>query len=153
MQATQPTHDATSELNHMLEICRDGQNGFKAAAEAVDDPSLKAELMQYSMQRQDFAGDLKSAIESLGEAPHDGGSVSAALHRGWINLKAAVAKQDNHAVLAECERGEDAAVKAYREAVLRGLPVVLLPLAESHLEQIQRVHDRVKMLRDTYKHA
>ncbi|MEJ7658987.1 MAG: PA2169 family four-helix-bundle protein [Hymenobacter sp.] len=29
------------------------------------------------------------------------------MHRAWIDLKAAVTGKDSHAVLNECERGED----------------------------------------------
>jgi uncharacterized protein (TIGR02284 family) len=142
-----------STLNELLETCRDGQNGFDTAAKAVDDPALKAELMQYSMQRQDFAAELRAAIAALGDRPNDGGSVSAAMHRGWINLKSMVGMSDRHSILAECERGEDSAVKAYREAIQQGLPPVAGQIVQTQYEQVQRVHDRVRALRDASKAA
>jgi uncharacterized protein (TIGR02284 family) len=36
--------------------------------------------------------------------------------RGWMDLKAAITSGDEHTILVECERGEDAAVAAYRDA-------------------------------------
>jgi len=43
--------------------------------------------------------------------------------RGWINLKAALTSKDEHAILAECERGEDSAVAEYKKAMAAtGLP-------------------------------
>ena len=138
----QTVHGVESTLQHLIETCRDGQNGFETAA------SLQAELTQYSLQRQRFAADLELALDTLGEAKHEGGSVAGALHRGWMNLKSAIASNDRYAVLAECERGEDSAVKAYREAAAATLAAGLETLIESQYEQVQRVHDRVKELRD-----
>src|ERR1700685_308412 len=111
------TQEIGTTVNHLIEICRDGQNGFAAAAKAIKDSSLQAELTQYSQQRRNFAAALEAALDALGESHHDGGSASGAMHRGWINLKSAIAGNNRYAVLAECERGEDSAVKAYREAV------------------------------------
>lgn len=143
----QTTQNAGSALNHLVEICRDGASGFETAARAVKDSALQAELIQYSLQRQRFAADLQVALNSLGESP-DGGSVAGELRRGWMNLKTAVAGNDRYAVLAECERGEDSAIRAYREAIGSGLPPSLETLVESQCEQLQRVHERVKELRD-----
>lgn len=140
-----------SSLNELLETCRDGQNGFDAGAKAVNDPALQAELMQYSMQRQDFAAELRAAIAALGDRPKDGGSTVAAVHRGWMNLKSMVGMNDRHSILAECERGEDSALKAYRDAIHQGLPPVIMPIVQTQYEQIQRVHDRVRALRDAAK--
>jgi uncharacterized protein (TIGR02284 family) len=144
----QTAQEVESTLNHLIEICRDGQKGFEAAAKAMTDSSLQAELTQYSLQRQRFAADLKLILDSMGESPHEDGSVAGALHRGWINLKAAIAGNNRYAVLAECERGEDSAIKAYREAISSTLSTGLETLVESQYEQVQRVHDRVKELRD-----
>jgi len=145
------TDNTHSVLNNLLETCRDGQNGFDTAAKAVDEPGLKAELMQYSMQRQDFAAELRASITSLGEKPSDSGSVAAAMHRGWINVKSLVTGSSRHSVLDECERGEDSALHAYRDAISAGLPAAVQSVVQSQAEQVQRVHDRIRALRDASK--
>jgi uncharacterized protein (TIGR02284 family) len=144
----QTTHEIESTLIHLIQICRDGQNGFDTAAKATKDTALRAELTQYSMQRQGFAADLEAALESLGESSDEDGSAAGALHRGWMNLKAAVVSNDRYAILAECERGEDSAVKTYRQAMSTDLLPTVETLVESQYDQVRRVHDRVKELRD-----
>jgi uncharacterized protein (TIGR02284 family) len=146
----QTTHEIESTVHHLIEICRDGQKGFEAAAKAIDDSVLRAELMQYSVQRQEFAGELDSALDERGDvsSTNENGTVSGALHRGWMNIKAAVASNDVHVILAECERGEDSAVEAYRDAVYGILSPKLESIVESQYEQVERVHDRIKTLRD-----
>ena len=115
--------ETISTLNKLIETCKDGQEGFRLAAEAVmDDEDLKSFLFSCSLQRSKFAGELQNEVIALGEpGPEDTSSVSSALHRGWINLKSVITNRDNHAILAECERGEDSAVADYRKAVNSGL--------------------------------
>lgn len=150
MTATQP-NEIASTLNELVQTCLDGQNGFESAAGAIEDPSLKSELMGFSAQRRDFATDLQNLVSSLGESPKESGSVAATLHRGWINIKTAVTTKDRHAVLAECERGEDSAVASYRKAIESGLPGDYAQTIRSQHDAVKRTHDRVKALRDTSK--
>src|SRR5690349_11489973 len=143
--------DFSSTLNGLIETCIDGQKGFEAAAEAIEDPQLKQELKQYSEQRGDFAHELQRLVASSGEDAKEHGSASGALHRGWMDLRKAVSSNDAHAILAECERGEDSALEAYREALDEPLPPQLaLPVA-SQYQAIQSAHDRVRDLRDSSK--
>ena len=142
--------DTISTLNKLIETCKDGQEGFRMAAEAITgDEDLKSFLFSCSLQRSKFAGELQNELISLGEAgPVETSSVSSALHRGWINLKSAIGGNDNHAVLAECERGEDSAVANYRKAVNLGLSDPLLEIVERQLQEIIATHNSVKGLRD-----
>src|SRR5690242_11016404 len=94
-----------STINSLIETLKDGQEGFRQAAEAVKDPSLKSLFNQFSLQRARFAGELQSEAVQLGESkPETDSSTSGALHRAWINIKSAVTSGDDHAILAECER-------------------------------------------------
>ena len=143
--------DFSGTLNELIQTCIDGQKGFETAAQAVEDPQLKQELKQYSEQRGDFAQELQRLVASGGEEATDHGSVSGAAHRGWMNLRTAVTSQNTHAILAECERGEDSAVETYRDALDEPLPPQLaLPVA-SQYQAIQQAHDRVRELRDATK--
>jgi uncharacterized protein (TIGR02284 family) len=111
-----------STLNELIETARDGEEGFRQAAEKAKDPALQNLFRKYSNQRASFAVELQQLVESLGEKPSTSGHASATLHRGWIGLKAAVAKNEDKALIDECETGEDAAVKAYNQAVAKSLP-------------------------------
>jgi uncharacterized protein (TIGR02284 family) len=72
------------------------------------------------------------------------------MHRAWINLKSAIAKRDDHAILAECERGEDSAVKEYKEAIEEeNLAGPVREIISRQYAEVQSAHDRVKLFRDT----
>jgi len=149
--ATSTTTNTSGVINDLITTCRDGQNGFETAAKGVDDPVLKAELLQYSGQRAEFATELAEALTQTGEVPSDHTSVSATVHRGWIKIKELVTGKDRYSILAECERGEDVAVASYRKAAAAQLPQSLANIVSTQHAAIQRVHDRVKALRDAAK--
>jgi len=146
------TSEVIDTINKLIEICRDGQYGFELASKGIDDALLRSELMQYSQQRHEFADDLREALADVtGESSTDHGSMAGALHRGWINIKQALTSRDRLAILSECERGEDAAVEAYRDAIGTALPDQLAGLVQTQMRAVQRVHDRVRALRDADK--
>ena len=148
------SQDAAKTLNNLIETCIDGENGFRAAADALQNTELANELRNYSEQRHQFAARLQDLVGESGDTPTDSGSAAATLHRGWMNLRSAISSHDRYAILAECERGEDSAVEAYREAISEAqLPPDASQLIETQLRSVKSTHDRIKALRDTSKPA
>jgi uncharacterized protein (TIGR02284 family) len=145
--------DIVSTLDNLIETCKDGQEGFKQAAEGVERSDLKSLFFEFSQQRAHFAGELQEIVQKLGEEPTTSGSTAGALHRGWINIKSAVTGKDELAVLNECERGEDSAKNTYKDALEDPLPSYIADVVRNQYESIQMAHDRVKALRDSYKAA
>ena len=138
-----------STLNNLIETCKDGQEGFKQAAEGVENSELKSVFYEYSQQRAKFAGELQSLVTELGGDPENSGSVSGSLHRGWINIKSAVTGQDEAAILNECERGEDVAKDAYKTAVAENLPANVSSVVQRQAEEVKAAHDKIKSLRNS----
>lgn len=141
--------DVISTLNGLIETCKDGQEGFTAAAEGIERSDLKSLFYEFAQQRSQFAGELQTLVQSLGGDPENSGSIAGSLHRGWINIKSAVTGKDEHSILNECERGEDVAKAAYKSALENALPAHILDSVQSQYTAIQSAHDRVKALRDS----
>ena len=141
--------DLRLTLNELIQTCRDGQEGFLTAAENVEDLEVRKLFNEYSLQRAKFTGELQSASHDLGDSkPENASSVGGALHRGWINLKAAVEGRNVHGILVECERGEDSAVAEFKKALELDLPANLRETIQHQFTAIQAAHDRVRELRD-----
>jgi uncharacterized protein (TIGR02284 family) len=139
-----------SVVDDLIETLKDGQEGFKQAAEGVKDPQLKSLFNEYSRQRSRFATELQTQAQTLGQSePKKSSSAAGALHRAWINLKSAVTKGDDHAILAECERGEDSAVAEYKKAMDDGLSAPVRDIVSQQYTEIKKAHDHIKVLRDT----
>ena len=144
------TAEAIDTLNGLIETCKDGTEGFKQAAEAVKRNDIKDVFMRYSQERAAYAADLQNLVTSLGGDPQNSGSFAGTMHRGWINIKTAIAGSEESAVLNECERGEDSAKKMYKEALEKDLPDFVRTTVQKQYEGVLAAHDHVKMLRDTF---
>ena len=144
--------ETISSLNSLIETLKDGQEGFRQASEAVKNSELKSLFSELSLQRAKFAGELQSQAIQLGESdPEDSSSTAGALHRAWINLKSAITSQDDHAVLAECERGEDSAVAEYKKAMEDELAAPVRDIVSRQYADVKAAHDKIKALRDARK--
>jgi uncharacterized protein (TIGR02284 family) len=135
-----------SILNDLIETCRDGQNGFRTAAEGVNDAELKALFNRYSAQRGEYATELQALVSGLGEKAETGGSATAALHRGWMNIKQAVTGKEVGAIVSEAERGEDIAKESYRNALQEALPVEIRRVVQKQYAGVLEAHDNVRRL-------
>jgi uncharacterized protein (TIGR02284 family) len=146
--------EVISTVNGLIETLKDGEKGFKEAAEAVKDPQLKSLFREYSQQRSRFATELQTQAKSLGESdPEKTSSAAGAMHRAWINLKSVVTSGDDKAILSECERGEDSAVHEFEEAMHNGLSSPIQEIVSRQFSEIKSAHDRVKHLRDAAKNS
>lgn len=138
-------------LNDLIEVLKDGEQGFMTAATDVRFPHLSQVFSRYAMQRAEFAAELQARVLALGADVETSGSIAGSIHRGWINLKSALSSNDPHAVLAEAERGEDTAVAAYRKAIEHAdLDPSTRDLISRQYADVKAAHDHVKMLRDSH---
>ncbi|RKP59212.1 PA2169 family four-helix-bundle protein [Pararobbsia silviterrae] len=142
--------NTVSVLNDLIETSKDGEQGFLKAAQDTTDPALRTLFTSRANACADAVRELQSLVIQLGGKPEDRGSVSGALHRGWVDVKSALSTRDNRAILADCEQGEDAAKKRYRAALDKDLPVEVRTLVEVQFQGVLQNHDRIRDLRDQY---
>ena len=133
-------------LHHLIDICMDGERGFRAAADAVSNPTLKVLFDDLAEQRGRFAAALLPHLRRLGGTTDWDGTSAGALHRSWINLRAHVPGHDDHAIVTEAARGEHAAIDAYDDALHGMLPPTVTPLIEAQHEAMQAAVDRIRAL-------
>jgi uncharacterized protein (TIGR02284 family) len=142
-----------SMLNGLIEISRDGAEGFRTCADDADDAELKLYFRNRAQSCEEAVNKLSTEVRRYGGDPDTSGTVTGTLHRAWVDLKTAMTNRDNLAVLEECERGEAAAVVAYENALREEMPGDLRALLDQQYEGAKRNHDRVRLLRDTARHG
>lgn len=138
-------------LNNLIETSKNGEKGFLAAAEDTKTAELKMLFESRARDCAAGAAELQTVVSQLGGTPEDSGTVAGAIHRGWTNLKAAVTGRDDHAILEECERGEDVAKAQYNDALKEALPENIRAIVERQYQGVLRNHDQVRDLRNRYK--
>ena len=138
-------------LNTLIETSRDGENGFTACAEDAKDASLRAYFTICATRCRESVRTLEELVKYKGGSPEQSGSVLGSVNRAWLNLRAAISSNSDLAVLEECERAEDAAIRAYKHALEKDLPMDVSPVVQIQLNGAQENHDRVRALRDDRK--
>ncbi|MDB5842010.1 MAG: aldehyde dehydrogenase [Herminiimonas sp.] len=140
--------DVVSTLNDLIETSKDGEEGFRTCAEDISNPQLKTVFMNRAQECAKAASELQEQVRALGGTPEKSSSLSGTLHRRWVDIKAAVTGKDDVSILNECERGEDVAVKSYRNALEKDLPTAIRSIVERQYNGVLRNHDQVKALRN-----
>jgi uncharacterized protein (TIGR02284 family) len=139
-----------STLNDLIETCKDGANGFREAAGAVTNADAKALFTSRVPAIEQSAAELQGEVRRLGGDAETTGSVAAAVHRRWIDIKAAVTGRDEAAILTECERGEELAVKAYEDALKTDLPAEVRTVVERQYRGAVANLEKVRALGRAY---
>jgi uncharacterized protein (TIGR02284 family) len=132
-------------LNDLVETSKDGERGFRKAAEDAHDAQLKTLFVSRAEDCSRGARELQDVVQRLGGKPETGGTVSGALHRGWTDVKSAVAGRTDYSILADCEKGEDVAKK--------DLPADVRIVVEKQFQGVLQNHDRIRDLRDQFAAA
>jgi uncharacterized protein (TIGR02284 family) len=145
--ALETTKDIGNILNGLIETAKDGEQGFRQAAEKAKDPSLQSLFTKYATQRASYVRELQTLVVGLGEKPAESGHIAGAFHRGWVDLKAALTKNEDKALINEAEAGEDATVKNYRQALANPLPPEISQVINRQYAGVQEAHSVVRDLK------
>ncbi|AWN21947.1 aldehyde dehydrogenase [Deinococcus irradiatisoli] len=146
------TDQVNDKLQHILGTLRDGEKGFAEAAEHAKDASLQSLFQGRSTQRAEMARAVEAKLTEGGEHARKEGSVGAALHRTWINVRDAVTGRDDASVVAEVERGEDTAVKNYQDVLGdANLPADVRSMIEGQFAQVKASHDEISTLKHQWE--
>jgi uncharacterized protein (TIGR02284 family) len=140
--------DTVDKLQDLLRVNIDSENGFRDAAEQVDDVALRRIFRQFADERQNNAAELKQFVEFNGEAPVQEGSILATIHRAWMDFKAALSNNDAKAILNEAERGEDHIKQMYEDILTETAGSAVNDVLQHQYAKVKAAHDVVRDLRD-----
>jgi len=141
-----PRDEVVSGLNRLIEACKDREQGYRTAAGAAGNQDLKAMLHSYEEQSAQYAAELQAEVKRLGGTPAGTGSVAGWLTRGWQHLTSIVGGGADTAVIAGCQRGEDAAAAAYDAALAGPLPDEVRAVLQPQQAGVKSAQDRLRAL-------
>ena len=110
------SHDIRT-LNGLIATVIDSVDGYSESAKDVDSPRFSEVFLARANERRDVSEQLRAQVKRLGGNPEDDGTILAAGHRAFVNLKSTVAARDDKAVVAEVERGEDHLKSKFEDAL------------------------------------
>ena len=144
--------EVTEVLNDLIKVNNDRIDGFENAGKNLDDNDvdLKAIFNSLVSDSRSNVAELSGAVGKAGGEVATGSGPLGAIHRAWIDVKATFTGNDRHSVLAECERGEDAIKKAYKDALEENnLPDDVRSMLLSEQSSVVAGHNKIKALRDS----
>ena len=109
--------DKTSELKSVLTRVVDSADGYESAAEDATNSRFAMMFREKAQERRGFATEIRNHLSGLGEQVDEDGSLLAAGHRVFKDIRDAVTGSDDQAVLKEVDRGESTLLKTYDSAL------------------------------------
>jgi uncharacterized protein (TIGR02284 family) len=96
---------------------------------------------------------LESEVRKSGGDIASDTTVSGKIYRVWMDFKSAISGKARKSILASCEYGEDAAQKAYEEALKADseLPSDVRQLIVNQKAALKTSHDTIKRYRDMHE--
>jgi uncharacterized protein (TIGR02284 family) len=139
-------------LQDLIQINIDSHEGFKEAAENLKgkNPAIESMFRNLSVERDGQARELQAIVAANAEKPEKSGSVAAAAHRTWMDLRTALGGGE-HAVLSEAERGEDHIKEKYEKALEDLGSCSCTTVLRGQYTAVKASHDKVRDLRDSHK--
>jgi uncharacterized protein (TIGR02284 family) len=140
-------------LNDLVRINNDRIEGYeKAIDETKDiDVDMKTLFRRMADQSRQNKAELIQEIQTRGGgADYNSTTNSGKIYRAWMDVKATFSGKDRKAILASCEYGEDAAQKAYQQALESDatMDVDARQLIVKQKTTLKESHDLIKRHRD-----
>jgi len=139
-------------LNDLIKINHDRIEGYERAVEDTrdKDTDLQSIFHQMADESKQYATELESEVRKVGGEPASDTTVSGKIYRVWMDLKSTVTGKARKSILESCEYGEDAAQKAYAEALKTDseLPSDIRQIIVNQKAALKTSHDTIKRYRD-----
>lgn len=141
-------NEVISILNKLIETCRTGQAAFRTAADSIRNSEFRRLFNIFLQQRTQFETELQAEAHRLG------GNVSGTVEPQrnntlpFRNSKTAstAGLREEAAVIAECQREEEAAVVEYQKALEGDLPLDVQYVVKRQYMDIKDAYDRIRIL-------
>lgn len=151
MEPSHNTTDLTILLNDLVKINNDRVEGYrKAEQQAKGNTDLQSIFKEKTHQSLNFTAELKHYIRLLGHDYNSDTTFAGKVFRTWMDVKNTFKPNNTTSILDSCEFGEDAAIKAYDNA-LRSDTEISAEIRQHILEQqtaIKKSYDLIKRYRD-----
>ena len=146
------TEELTETLNDLVKINNDRIEGYERAADQSKtlDIDLQAIFQKMANESRTYKAELTEKISSLGGSVDNNSTVAGKIYRGWMSVKNLFTGSDRKSILESCEFGEDAAQKAYNDALESDadIDVETRQLIVKQKNSLKNSHDIIKKYRD-----
>jgi uncharacterized protein (TIGR02284 family) len=141
-------------LNDLIEINNDRVRGYEKANEETKDldVDLRSIFQSLANDSRKYAAELTQEINKFGGDATTDTTTSGKVYRAWMDVKATFTGHDRQSVLESCEYGEDAAQKAYNDALASDaeMSAETRQLITSQQSTLRIAHNLIKKYRELH---
>ena len=139
---------AVQVLNSLIETTLDSANGYKEAAENIQNAEFRTLFSERSQRRQELTRQLQEEVRSFGAEPETDQSLIGRAHNKFVDLKNAVMGGSDKGVVDEVERGEDVIKAKFEKAAQDSeLPENVRRVVTTAYASIKSDHDEISRIK------
>ncbi|HTB51133.1 MAG TPA: PA2169 family four-helix-bundle protein [Ferruginibacter sp.] len=141
----------TEVLNDLIMINNDRITGYERAIKELEGKENDLKMLFLSMidESRQLIMTLGTEVEVQGGEIEHSTTNSGKIYRAWMDVKAVFTGHSRHAILSNCEFGEDAAQRAYKSASQHeDLPAFIKAIVMTQQQKLKASHNEIKALRD-----
>lgn len=133
----------TKELDDAVRALQDGVRGYETAADEVSNAILATNLRDLARSRESVLDQLigVAADETREVTEAEGGTITGALHRGWMRVKSVVTGDES--IIEAAKTGESEALSRLEKALESGLDS---PIEEAIRRAMLDIENAMKQL-------
>lgn len=142
------TETLIRSLNTLIRTNLEAHKGYKQAAENIADPEISTTLETMAQKHHKYVNDLSEVVDEMGGKPRDNSTTLGKFHAGWRNLEALLNNGDKSMLIDECVKGEQAAIKNYREALRHPVPDGIIDMVWDQYDTIKATTQKLQVMRN-----
>jgi len=146
------TTETIEILNDLVLIHNDRVEGYERALHEMEqvETDLKSLFLNMIDESRKIKSSLANEVQVLGGEVENGTTSSGKIYRAWMDVKAVFTGRNRKTILSNCEAGEDAAQRAYNDALDNDdLPKYVREMLIKQQASLKKSHDKIKSLRDS----
>ena len=143
------TDESIDILNNLIVLHIDRIDGYKAAYTETYKEELRSMFTELQETSSQCKTELEAEVKRLGGTPEEGTMILGKLHRGWMDIKAAITGSDSDSILNSCKYGEQTIIKAYEDALDEEMEEVdheQKAMISRQLNLLERDYEKVKTM-------
>ena len=130
-------------LNHLIAVCRDGEDFYGYAAEKVSAPELQQLLRETAGLHREVGDALRPHVSEAGASPAEGGTLAGKLRQLKGGFKAVLASDTEAVLVPELETAEQAVLQAFEGALAEPMDASAKAVVAEKLELVKTAHARI----------
>jgi uncharacterized protein (TIGR02284 family) len=147
----------TETLNDLIKINNDRITGYEKAADETNtaDIDLRAIFLKMANDSRNYIKELSDKIVQLGGKVSTDTTLTGKAYRVWMDVKNTFTGYNKQYILESCEFGEDAAQKAYNNALHSDAEIdaATRQLIMDQKDSLKTCHDVIKKFRDRHENV